>query len=183
MNRRVLTLVVAICVVLSGCQGFTGGPSPPETSTETTTPAVEAAAAQTGTPTPQTDTVPVVTEQVNPTWSLSLLIVDATPEPGGTFNATVATGGRHTGVISGVVVQFIAENGTIISEVPIGNITQLGTRHWINTTIPTVPVYIVPKVEEWDTPESEFVQIQGTYITEDGEFRPYTVTDPANFTR
>jgi len=95
----------------------------------------------------------------------------------------VATGGRHSGYISGVAVQFITENGTVVSEIPVGNITQFGERHWVNTTIPTVPAYVVPKVEDWETPDSEFDEIRGTYITAEGEFQPYELSDPANFTR
>jgi len=169
MKSYILALAVAVFVALAGCPGISGGPSPGDPSTES-------AMATSETPA-------MVTEQDYPTWSLSILIVDATPEPGGTFNATIATGGTHQGVVSGVVVQFIDENGTVISENPVGNITEPGNRHWVNTTIPTVPIYIVPKVESWETPESEFDHIAGTQVTAAGEFHPYSLTDPANFTR
>lgn len=173
MTTHRLAIVFAVLVILAGCQGFPGGTPDPSTDSPTTD--VEA--------TSQTATQTMRFEQDNPSWSLSLLVRNVTAEPGGTFEAYVATGGRHGGNISGVAVQFIAENGTVVSEIPVGNITTLGKAHWANTTIPMVPVYVVPKVEDWNTPESEFSQIQGTYITADGEFRNYVLTDPENFTR
>jgi len=139
MNVRLLIAVSTMLVVFAGCQGITGGVSPAETATETGTPAPE-------TTTP-TETVPEVTERDRSIWSLSLTHINAEPKPGREFDSYVATGGRHSGQIYGVAVQFIAENGTVISEVPVGNITELGKPHWANTTVPTVPVYVVPKVD------------------------------------
>ena len=47
-----------------------------------------------------------------------------------------------------MIVQFIAENGTVVSEIPVGNITKVSNPYWVNMTVPTVPVYVVPKVKD-----------------------------------
>jgi len=171
MKQPLLSLGVAMLLILAGCQGLTNGTSP----TDSKTPGVETAS--------ETKTQTVISEEDRLIWSLGLFRVDATPEPGGEFNSYVATEGHFRGQVSGVAVQFIAENGTVVSEVSVGNITAVGEKHWANTTVPMVPVYVVPKVEDWETPNMEFDEIDGIYITADGEFRPYELQDPANFTR
>jgi len=113
----------------------------------------------------------------NNIWILSLLPHNVTAESGGTFECSVATEGTHEGDISGVIVQFIAENGTVVSEIPVGNITKVSNPYWVNTTVPTVPVYVVLKIKDYNTPESEFSQIQEIYITADGELQNCELQD------
>lgn len=181
MNVRLPAITVAALIIFAGCQAFSGTAS---TSTPTkteidnvTTPSHK------GTATSQAGTRPVYTERERLTWSLSLFLAEVTPKSGGELTGYVATEGTHGGHVSGVAIQFVSENGTVISEVPVGNITELGKQHRINATIPTVPVYVVPKADDWETPESEFDHISGAYITAEGEIRPYRLIDPANFTR
>jgi len=165
MRTYLLTFGVALLLVLAGCQGFTS-----EITSET-----EAGA--------ETETQTVFSEEEHLGWSLSLTHWNAKPKPGGEFNSYVSIAGQFSGgEVSGVTVQFIAENGTVVSEIPVGTMTSLGKEHWVNTTVPMVPVYVVPKVEDWETPDTEFLGVDGTYITAGGEFQYYEL-DAANATK
>jgi hypothetical protein len=93
----------------------------------------------------------------------------------------VATEGDFNGIVYGVKIQFLNENRTVIEEIPVGNITRLGQTKWVNTTIPTIPVYVTAKMDGWNTPNMEPVRVSGQKITTGGS-ELYTITDPENFT-
>jgi len=169
---RLAPALVAVLVVVSGCQGlFDGGVSD---RSDARTPTL--------TDSPTTKTRPSYTEaSENLRWGLTLLYDNITFRERAEATIGVATEGDFNGIVYGVKIQFLNENRTVIEEIPVGNITRLGQTKWVNTTIPTIPVYVTAKMDGWNTPNMEPVRVSGQKITTGGS-ELYTITDPENFT-
>lgn len=78
-------------------------------------------------------------------------------------------------------IQLLDAEKEVIEDYPVGNLTELGKSKYINTTIPTISVYITIKVDGWATPGMEPTRMTGQKITQEGS-ELYIVSDPENFT-
>jgi hypothetical protein len=173
MRYRVL-LVVAL-LVLSGCQFLASDPTDGEAS-DSTPNGVTSEAIQT------TEGLPVQTEVSYQTWTLDVVGVNVSAREGGEFAAYVFASGQFQGTAHGVKLQFLDTDRQVVEQHDLGNMTSPSTKKWVNTTVPTVPVYVIAKIDRWETSDTELVASAGFQITADGEIRPYELTDPENFT-
>lgn len=166
---RIASILFAVLLVTSGCQALGGRTSTPLSPTPTESSQTE-----------------MTTGQVDETrlgWSLQILTDKLSTEEGGVVDGYVAIGGHFDGRVYGVAVQFLNEDKELVKEVPIGNITRIGDRRAFNTTIPTIPVYVIAKADGWETPGTEFTGSDGFEITEDGRIGFYGIYGSENFTR
>lgn len=164
--RRLIPIFLILLVGMSGCQAF-GNTTQTSSATQTEAP-------------DQYETIPSDETQV--WWSLSITAANVTREEGGIYEGSVVTEGFFEGRVYGITVIFLDENKETLKEIPIGNISRIGEEISFNTTVPTIPVYVVATVERWETGDIEFTGIYGKEITEEHIY-PYEITDPENFTQ
>ena len=105
-------------------------------------------------------------------WGLSIGVPDFESKKDGTVHCTIGVSGLFEGEIYGVRLQFLNEDKEVVKEVPVGNITDW-SRHSVNTTLPTIPVYVTADVEGWNTPGLRPGEVSGTKITTDGDLKLY----------
>lgn len=152
--KRIALLLICLTLLLSGCNGLDG---------ETTTTYGE---------TPPGNY-----------WAIDVWIEEFSPENSrSTFSGYVSITTPFQGELRGVELQFQGPDHTVLARHPVGNISKTGQRKWVNTTAPSSTRYIVPNIDEVDTPNESRGGVYGYEVRDDGSLIEYG-GKASNFTR
>lgn len=116
-------------------------------------------------------------------WSVNVFMSNYEAESGGEFTGRIAVNGRTTGKLEGISLRFLNDEKELVKKVPVGDLnlsTNLETDA-VNTTIPTIPTYVVAHVEFAEISHVENGQLSGQYIRSDGELRIYSISNHSQF--